>query len=169
MTSDPSAPAPTAPAEPDRPSRTPWLAAAAAAVVLAGAGFIYLAVGDDAEPSGGGELVLAAPSVDPVSLSCLPVSAELLADLPVALAGTVSAVDAAEVRLDVTRWYRGGDAGTVVLRNADARLQALLGTPDFQVGQDYLVSARAGSITVCGLTGPAGPGLQAAYDEAYGG
>jgi len=88
----------------------------------------------------------------------------------VAFAGTVSAVDPAEVRLDVTRWYRGGDAGgTVVLRNADARLQALLGTPDFQVGQDYLVSARDGSITVCGLTGPAGPGLQAAYDEAYGG
>lgn len=169
MTSDLSTPIAPAPEEPARRSRTPWLAAAAAAVVLAGAGLTYLAVGDDPEPSGGGELVLAVPDVDPVSMSCLPVSADVLDDLPVALAGTVSSVDAAEVRLEVTRWYRGGDAGTVVLRNADERLQALLGTPDFQVGQDYLVSSGDGSISVCGLTGPATPELQAAYDEAFGG
>ena len=169
MTSDTTTTAPTFPAEPTRPSRTPWLAAAAAAVVLAGAGITYLAVSDDPAPSGDGELVLAVPDVDPVSLSCLPVSAEVLDDLPIALAGTVTSVDAAEVRLDVTRWYRGGDAGTVVLRNADERLQALLGTPDFQVGQDYLVSSSDGSISVCGLTGPASPELQAAYDEAFAG
>lgn len=171
MTSDLSTPTTTGPTRAARPSRTPWLAAAAAAVVLAGAGAAYLAaVGDDPAPAGsGGELVLAAPDVDPISLSCLPVSAEALAGLPVALAGTVSSVDAAEVRLDVTRWYRGGDVGTVVLRNAEARLQALLGTPDFQVGEDYLVSASEGAISVCGLTGPAGPELQAAYDEAFDG
>jgi hypothetical protein len=92
-----------------------------------------------------------------------------LATQSVALAGTVSSVDAAEVRLDVTRWYRGGDAGTVVLRNADERLQALLGTPDFSVGEDYLVSSSDGSISVCGLTGAASPELQAAYDEAFTG
>ena len=141
--------------------------------MLAGAGGAYLASGSGGSSTGdqpsGGELVLGVPDVDPLTMSCLRVSPEALAALPVALAGTVTAVDPAEVRLDVTRWYRGGDAGTVVLGNADARLQALLGTPDFSVGQDYLVSASGGSISVCGLTGPASPELQAAYDEAFGG
>lgn len=167
MTSDLTTSVPTAPADPDRPSRTPWLAAAAAAVVLAGAGVTYLAVGGDPEPSGGGELVLAAPAVDPVSLSCLPLSAEVLTTQSVALAGTVTAVSGGQVRLEVDRWYRGGDAGTVVLTDAGPNLVALLGATDFAVGQDYLVSASQGTVTVCGFTGPVTPELQAAYDEAF--
>lgn len=170
MTSDPSTDSSTSPQVERTRSRRPWLAAAAAAVVLTGAGGAWLAYGSDpADQPSGEQLVLAVPEGDPLTMSCLPVSAEVLAGLPLALAGKVSSVNAAEVRLDVTRWYRGGPESTVVLRNADERLQALLGTPDFQVGQDYLVSASDGSISVCGLTGPASPELQAAYDEAFGG
>lgn len=150
-------------------SRTPWVAAAAAAALLSGAGAWLALDADDVDAPAGETVVLDAPEGDPATRSCLPVSAEQLEGMPLALAGTVSAVDAAQVRLDVTRWYRGGPESTVVLRNADERLQALLGTPDFAVGQDYLVSSRDGSISVCGLTGPAGPQLQAAYDEAFGG
>ncbi len=168
MTSDLSTPIAPSPTEPARPSRTPWLAAAAAAVVLAGAGITYLAVGDDPQPSGG-ELVLASPAVDPISLSCLPVSAEVLATQSVALAGTVTDVSSGQVRLEVDRWYRGGDAGTVVLTDAGPDLVALLGATEFAVGQDYLVSASEGTVSVCGLTGPASPELQAAYDEAFAG
>ncbi len=166
MTSDLLTPAPST--DPG-PSRRPWLAAAAAAVLVVAAGGTYLATAGD-EPAGG-EVVLALPGGDPTMMSCLRLSENTAAleQMSVALAGTVSAVGPAQVRLDVTRWYRGGDAGTVVLRNADERLQALLGTPDFQVGQDYLVSANDGSVSVCGLTGPVSPELQAAYDEAYGG
>ena len=167
MTSDlTDTPAP-APADPDRPSRTPWLAAAAAAVVLAGAGVTYLAVGNNPQPSGGGERVLALPGGDTTTMSCLPVTADVLAQMPVALAATVTSVDGTQVRLAVDRWFRGGDAGTVVLRNNDPDLVALLGATEFTVGQDYLVSASEGTVTVCGFTGPASAELQAVYDQAF--
>ena len=150
-------------------TRRPWLAAAAAAVVLAGGGAAYLSAGgssDDA-PSGGGELTLALPGGDPALQSCLPVSAEVLAPVPVAFAGTATAVTDGEVRLEVDRWYRGGDATAVLLRNPGADMQALVGAADFRTGQQYLVSADQGTVTVCGLTGPASPELQAVYDEAF--
>ena len=177
MTSDLITPTP-APSPDAAPSRRPWLAAAAAAVLVMGAGATYLATtGNDPTggPAGGpsgGEVVLALPVVDPLTtMSCLPVSEGMsaLAQMTVALAGTATAVSEGEVRLDVSRWYRGGDAGTVVLRNAPEQQQSLVGATDFAVGEDYLVSASDGSVSVCGLTGPVSPDLQAAYDQAYGG
>lgn len=168
MTSDLITPTPAA--SPDAaPSRRPWLAAAAAAVLVVGAGATYLATtGDD---PAGGEVVLALPGGDPTIMSCLPVNEgrAALEQMTVALAGTATAVSESEVRLEVSRWYRGGDAGTVVLRNAPEQQQALVGATDFLVGEDYLVSASDGSVSVCGLTGPVSPELQSAYDEAYGG
>jgi hypothetical protein len=150
-------------------TRRPWLAAAAAAVVLAGGGAAYLASGGDPAPSGGRELALALPAGDPAAMSCLPVSADTLGTLPVAFAGTATAVADGEVRLEVDRWYRGGDAATVVLRNPGQDAQALVGAADFQEGEDYLVSADQGTVSVCGLTGRASPELQAIYDEAFAG
>jgi len=176
MTSDLITPT-SAPSPDSTPSRRPWLAAAAAAVLAVGAGATYLATtGNDPAggPSGspsGGEVVLALPGGDPTIMSCLRLSEgkTALEQMTVALAGTATAVSESEVRLEVSRWYRGGDAGTVVLRNAPEQQQALVGATDFAVGEDYLVSASDGSVSVCGLTGPVSPELQAAYDEAYGG
>ena len=176
MTSDLITPAP-APSPQPALSRRPWLAAAAAAVLVVGAGGTYLAT-TDVEPAGapsggpsGGEVVLTLPGGDPMTMSCLPVSEgkAALEQMTVALAGTATAVSDSEVRLDVSRWYRGGDVGTVLLRNAPEQQQALVGATDFAVGEDYLVSANDGSVSVCGLTGPVSPELQAAYDQAYGG
>jgi hypothetical protein len=112
-------------ARPAAAMRRPWLAAAAAAVVLGGGGAAYLASSDEAAPGGspGRELALALPGGDPALQSCLPVSAEVLAPLPVAFAGTATAVADGEVRLEVDRWYRGGDATTVLLRNPGRRLR----------------------------------------------
>ena len=149
--------------------RRSWLAAAAAAVVLVGGGAAYLAAAGDEPATGGGELALALPGGDPALQSCLPVSAEVLAPVPVAFAGTVTAVTDGEVRLEVDRWYRGGDAGTVVLRNPGQDAQALVGAADFRAGEEYLVSADQGTVSVCGLTGPATPELQVLYDEAFPG
>jgi hypothetical protein len=155
----------------DRPTtsaRRPWLAAVAA-VVLAGGGAAYLSTTGSADAPAGGELVLALPGGDPALQSCLPVSADTLGTLPVAFAGTATAVADGEVRLEVDRWYRGGDATTVVLRNPGEEQQALVGAADFEPGQDYLVSADGGTVSVCGLTGPASPELRAVYDEAFAG
>lgn len=146
--------------------RRTWLPAAAAAVVIAAAAGAY------ALTSGGeqSELRLALPGGDGTSMaSCIAVEARFLADMPVALAGTVTAVDGDEVRLDVTRWYRGGDADTVVLTNLSPDMQALLGATDFRAGGDYLVAAFDGTVNACGYSGPATADLQAVYDEAFGG
>ena len=154
----------------DTPAETPvrrrtWLpAAAAAAVVVAAAGAYALTSGG--EPT---ELRLALPGGDTTAASCIPVEARFLADMPVALAGTVTAVSDEEVRLDVTRWYAGGDADAVVLTNLSAEMQALLGATDFRTGEDYLVSAtNDGTVNACGYTGPATADLQKVYDEAFG-
>jgi len=155
------------------PRRTPWLAAAAAAVVLAAAGGAYvLTSGSDPEPAGE-PLELALPGGGPTMMSCLPVTegVSALQAMTVAFAGTVTSVDASRVELSVERWYRGGDgADAVVLRNAPEQQQALLGATEFEVGEDYLVSAGEDrTVSVCGLSGPAEPTLQGVYDEAYGG
>ena len=156
----------------ETPAETParrrtWLpAAAAAAVVVAAAGAYALTSGGEQS-----ELRLALPGADGTSMmTCIPVEARFLADMPVALAGTVTDVSEQEVRLDVTRWYKGGDADAVVLTNLSADMQALLGATDFRTGQDYLVSAtNDGTVNACGFTGPASADLQKVYDEAFGG
>jgi len=147
--------------------RRPWLSAVAAAAVLAGGGAAYLTGASEQAPARGGELALELPGGDPAAMSCMPVSADTLASLPVAFAGTATAVTAGQVRLEVDRWYRGGDATTVVLRNPGEDMQALVGAADFRPGEDYLVSAESGTVSVCGLTGPASPELRAVYDQAF--
>lgn len=148
--------------------RRSWLPAVAAAVVLAGAAGAYALTAGGDDPAS--ELQLALPGGDGTSMmSCVPVQAEFLADMPVVLAGTVTGVIGDEVRLDVTRWYRGGDTDTVVLTNLSADMQALLGATDFRTGEDYLVSATDGTVNACGFTGPASAELQQVYDEAFPG
>lgn len=142
-----------------------WLAAAA---IVAVAGVVVLVGG------GGGETP--APSGPPVELSlgasdmmasCLPVSAETLADMPVAFAGTATDVDAETVTLRVEEWYAGGDAGTVVL-HAQSGMEALIDGFAFAEGAEYLVSATEGTVNFCGFSGPATGELRAIYDEAFG-
>jgi hypothetical protein len=110
-------------------------------------------------------------SGDDATLSCVPFS-ELprsLAETAIAFAGEVSAVSDGEVRLRVTRWYRGGEAATVVLRTGEKQLDGLLGPLDLQAGKNVLIAANEGSVSRCGLSGPADPQLQAVYDEVFGG
>ena len=146
--------------------RSPRLLAAAAAVLAAAAGGAYvLTSGSDADP-----VELALPGNDTTMMSCLPISEGIsaLQAMQVAFAGTATAVSEEQVELEVDRWYRGGEAGTVVLRNAPEMQQALVGATRFEVGEDYLVSAGEDrTVSVCGLSGPATPELQAVYDEAY--
>lgn len=155
----------------DAPARTrTWLPAAAAAAVVAAAVGAYALTSGGSDPRTEVELALPGGDGGTSMQSCMPVEARILADMPVALAGTVTEVSADEVRLDVTRWYAGGDAEEVVLTNLSPDMQALLGATDFRTGQDYLVSAtNDGTVNACGFTGPASADLQKVYDEAFGG
>ena len=155
---------------PTRSSRRPvvWLAAAAAATA-ATVGIIVVA-GDDA---GSGRhdrqttLTLSLPASDVMS-SCLPFEVTYLREMPMAFAGTVIVADGEQVVVDVTRWYRGGDADLVALDVPIGQTSAALDGVDFRSGQHYFLTATSGTVNGCGYSGPATSELEDAYDEAFG-
>lgn len=144
--------------------RRRWLGLGVAAAVAAlVAGGIVLAGGDSSdEPT----LALSAGSQDGSLASCLPVSAEALAEAPVAFAGTVASVEGDVATLEVDHWYRGGDAPTVEV-TAVSGMEALIGELTFSPGDRYLVSAYDGTVNLCGFSGRATPELQEIYDQAF--
>jgi hypothetical protein len=100
--------------------------------------------------------------------SCIVFDVAVLADMPVALAGTVSSVAGTTATIEVERWYRGGPADVVTV-TSDQRGVALDGV-ELVAGQDYLVTATGdGVVNGCGYSGPATPELEAAFDQAFGG
>lgn len=149
-----------------------WAAAAAAvaaaAVVL---GIVFLG-GSGGSGSPGREepttLALTLPSAD-ASAMCLQFDVAFLREMPVAFAGTATAVDERQVTLDVDRWYKGGDADLVTVAVLDQRTSAEHDGVDFRSGERYLVTATNGTVNVCGFSGPATPELEQAYNEAFGG
>ena len=85
----------------------------------------------------------------------------------VGLRGTVVEVGDGTVTLDVTKWYRGGDADQVVLAvGSDIPVPALDGI-EFTVGGDYLVAVLDGQVLTCGISAPYDPALAALYDEWF--
>ena len=152
--------------------RRTWMvlggAAAAAFVAIGGAVLINNAGGDDApQIAAGPPLVLTLPASDPMAM-CIQFDTTILAGMSPAFAGTVTAIDGDTVTLTVDRWYTGGDVATVELQGASAT-PGLEGGADFQVGQQYLVTATDGNVNSCGYTGLATPELAAAFDTAFPG
>lgn len=161
-----------APVDPEasRTSRSPWFVGAAAAAVVVIAGLLAVTMGEDddapdvsTEPA----LELSLGSADAMA-SCIAVDATTLATMPMAFAATATAVDGELVTLEVDRWYRGGEAEVVQLRSTSGQA-ALIAGFDFEVGQEYLVSASEGTVSFCGFSGPATPELTALFDEAFPG
>ncbi len=104
--------------------------------------------------------------------SCIEFSEDVLADMPVAFAGTVSAVADDEVVLDVDRWFTGGDADRVRLDvpgGISPEAAALWYGVDFQEGERYLVTATNGNVNSCGYTSAATPEMEAAFERAFSG
>lgn len=100
--------------------------------------------------------------------SCIQISADIMRDMPLAFAGTVTAVDGDNVTIDVDEWFKGGDAAVVEL-SAPQGMQALIGGIDFEVGGEYLITASEGTVNYCGFSGPATPELRAVFNEAFPG
>lgn len=155
------------PATPTRRRRFGLLATAAAAVVaVAVVGVITLGGGGDPAPTASEPLQLGIGQSDALA-SCLPVSAEILAPMPVAFEATATSVDGEAVTLSVVRWFAGGDAATVELVAPDG-MEALIGGIDFVEGERYLVTATDGVVNYCGFTGLATPELTAIFEQAFG-
>ena len=155
-----------------RRRRGPVLWAAVAAVAAAAVVLGVLFVGGTGGP-GGSEpgdpttLALTLPPSD-VAGSCVQFDVAFLREMPVAFAGTVSAMDERQVTLDVDRWYRGGDADRVTITVPDNNNVALDGV-DLRPGGRYLLTATGGTVNGCGYSGPAEPQLESAFAEAFGG
>ena len=155
--------------------RRPWLipAAAAAAVLAAVVATVLVISGGATTPAGGGateDPTTLALSVAPsdVANSCIMFDVAYLAEMPVALAGTVTAIEPRQVTLEVDRWYRGGDADLVTIGVQDNNSVALDGV-EFVEGERYLVTATDGVVNGCGFSGPATPELEQAFEQAFAG
>lgn len=178
---DPGEPPSSAPSPaPSGPTRSrwsralPWLAGAAAAAMVAIAGFSLMAQRVEApssppsvaapEPS---STTVAAPAAAPGR--CLPPSAEVLAGAELAVDATVTEVAGDQVTLTVNQWFAGTPTDEVVVTAAPASLQELIGAPDLQQGQRYLLAANGGQLMVCGFSGSFDSERSTLYATAFGG
>ncbi len=124
----------------------------------------------DTAPGSGSVTTLSIPREG--AARCMVPSAAVLAGQDLAVLATVRSADDATVVLDVDRWYAGPSGGpetpTVEVDAVEPSLQDLLLAPDLQPGEQYLLAATGGLVTLCGSSGPATPALQGLYDEAFG-
>lgn len=162
------------------PGRGPltWLVAAAAAVVIGGAGLFAVLNdgGDDQLPSADPEPTsatestvteLTAPSGE--SGRCMPPNARAMADNPVAFDGTVQSIDGDTVTLVPTQWYAGDATDLVTVEAPPEGFEQLLVAVEFKDGGRYLVTATdGGDVMVCGFSAEYSEGLAAIYAEAFG-
>lgn len=169
-----------------------WVVAAAAVLVVAGVGWAGVrALGGPEEVAGSeaGAPTSTAPTADPdpttdvpgptgeavrltvpdtgLGARCMVPDARVLQNQDLAFEGTLTESTDAGLVFEVGTWFRGGEAATVEVDPVDDRLRQLLLAPEFTEGDTYLVSASGGSVTLCGFSGEADPGLRALYDRAF--
>ncbi|WP_166137006.1 flagellar basal body-associated FliL family protein [Nocardioides ochotonae] len=155
-----------------------WLVAAAALVVIGGAGALML-TNDEGEPAVPAAqesieptdetapvttLTAAAP---PADARCGVPTAALLAQQQVAFQGTVQEVAEDVVVLVPSLFYAGEASELVEVQVPPQELTGLLQAVPFEEGENYLVSATDGRVSLCGLSGPATPELLELYVEAF--
>jgi hypothetical protein len=149
------------------------LVAGAAASVAAIAVVAAVATGGDSAPKPAPKprttLALNAPGGGPTMTSCIRFSVDILRDMPVAFAGTVTAVTPQSVTLDVDRWYKGGSADQVTVATPDATTSVALDGIELTQGGRYLIAATDGTINTCGYSGAASAELESAFGEAFPG
>ena len=153
-----------------------WLAAAAA-VVLAGAGIgVALAnrpiddLAERAETSSSTQPPLSLTlSADGAARKCAMVTADLLRDnADGAFSGSVTAIGGGRATLAVDHWYAGADRrDTVSVAVPSADLTALIGAPDFRVGERFLVATSGTDVLVCAMTAPYTADLAGIYESAF--
>jgi hypothetical protein len=155
-----------------------WLVAAAAAVIILGAGIFAVVNGtggdDSAPPVAGPEpsatvTALTAPDAAAYEARCMVPTAEVLSRAEVAFDGTVESISGGLVTLAPTHWYAGGPTDLVTVEAPSEEIAKLLVAVEFEDGGRYLVAASdSGQVMVCGFSAPYTEGLAATYAEAFG-
>jgi hypothetical protein len=162
------------PATPERRTPTSWrrtgllAAAAVTAAAAVGVGGFLAPWGGEPTAQPSATLALSSAPSD-VMGSCAVFDVEVLRRMPVAFAGTATAVDPDVVTLRVDRWYTGGSAQQVTVTVPAGQRSVALDGVEFVDGQQYLVTATDGMVNGCGLSGPRSPELERAFAEAFGG
>lgn len=100
---------------------------------------------------------------------CMAPNVRVLRAQEVAFEGTVTQVADGEATLEVSRWFVGEETDLAVVRTPAEGLVSLGYGTELVEGEDYLVSATDGDVTLCGFTGPVTPRLETLYLKAYGG
>ena len=121
--------------------------------------------GTTAGESAGERLELSLGQGDALA-SCMPFEVDVLADMSPAFAGTATAVNGDLVTLDIDHWYSDGDQTSATL-SAPAGMQALIAGFDFEVGEQYLITAAGTNVNYCGYSGLATPEMTAAFEQAF--
>ena len=152
-----------------------WLVAAAAVLIIAGVG-VFAVLGHDDDPDAPPTVErtltvtqLGAPSAPAYAAKCMVPNADVIAQQSIAFAGVVTTVADGKVTLAVERWYAGDPTDLVRVQAPPDDLQQLLGAVRFQQDERYLVSARDGRVTVCGMSAPYSTELAALYEQAFPG
>lgn len=120
----------------------------------------------DDTPAEGAVLELTAGTPDMMA-SCIRPDATVAGMSETAFLGTVTSIDGGLVTLTVDRWYVGGEAPVVTVLAPDG-LEALTGSVDFVVGEQFVISSYDDTVAYCELSGPATPERVGWYEQAFG-
>lgn len=165
---------------PDTPAQgTParrWPYAAAAVLLVGGGAGVALAnrpgadltAANGASSSAQPPLALQLPA-DGAARKCAMVTAELLRDnADGAFSGSVTSIAGGRATLAVDHWYAGADRrATVSVAVPADDLTALIGAPDFTVGERFLVATSGPEVLVCAMTAPYTAELAGMYESAF--
>lgn len=99
------------------------------------------------------------------SAKCLRPTPASAASQTVAFEGIVTEVADGKVSLRPTRFYTGTETSRVVINEPDRGMSEA--PAEFVVGESFVVGARDGEVSICGLTGPADADILALYEAAF--
>ncbi|MBO3743337.1 hypothetical protein [Actinoplanes flavus] len=159
-------------------SRVPvrrWAAPVAAALVLLAGGTAWATLRPEPATMSTPPAIISVAPVPSVQIpaggqaKCAEPKPELLAERATfAFAGRVVEIDDSTALLEVTRDYRGADVPRIAVNQPGGTPELLLGSGDFELGREYLVSSVGADVMICGYSGEAGtPGLRELYEAAF--
>jgi hypothetical protein len=136
---------------------------------LVAVGSYWLAGADDPDASQS-EAAPTVTSLDAPTAApgrCMVITADLLRNQTLAFDGSVTGIAGGVATLEVTTWYAGGDTDVVEVNAPAADLTRVIGAPQFEVGERYLVAATDEKVAVCGMSATYSEELAALYAEAF--
>jgi hypothetical protein len=143
-----------------------WLVAAAAVLLIAGAGGFGLANRDhDRAPAAQDTVTLL--GFTPVHGQCPVPDADGLRTQTIAFRGILTTLTDGTATFRVDHWFKGGP--TDLAKVSAPVLSELARSAQLTAGHPYLVSAQHGQVMACGFSGPATGRLAALYQQAYAG